>query len=610
MKKLLFTLFALTTLLMIRLDAQTVIFADDFETYNANTLLVQQSGLPWYTWTLPYHAPHDVNVVTAQASQGTQSVQILADRDIVLDLGGKTTGRFEVSFDLFVSSGAAAYFNLLQEYAGNNSSWGFQTFFNTNGSGTIDAAGTEVATFSFNHGTWNQVLLIVDLDDDFASYYLNGTEMVSWKYSLGATGGGTLKKLDGLNFYGYTANNFFVDNVKFIEHQVSQVAAPDNFQAAFSSGDVDFIWDAPTGTTPQSYTLMGNDMVIASNIQGTSYTEVNTYPGFYTFSVRAHYDTLGYSHNSNTDTLTVPGGTQRNFVLIEKGTGTWCVYCPGAAMGLHDLHNAVNDVAIIAYHYNDTYQTQDALDRISYYGITSYPTVVFDGGNIMAGGNANQSLYSSYRPVYDAKAAIQAIHTLDVEVTKDGPTDYSATIEVEQLAGIYPGPFALFGVVTESAIMENWQNQNRLDHVFRSIHPSSAGTPVNFSTSNTFNTTLSFQIPATWVKDNCEFIVFLQDLTTRKVMQAALVDLSTIIGIEERLVPQVVVRPNPATDYVSIYASGLMNINVVTMTGQTVLQANASGDDTHLEVNHLPAGVYLLQIETIDGVSTRKLLVR
>jgi hypothetical protein len=610
MKKLLLTPLALLLVMSVHLNAQTVIFSDGFESYNANALLVQQSGLPWYTWTLPYHAPHDVNVVTTQASQGTKSIQVLFNQDIVLDLGAKTTGRYQVSFDLYVSPGAAAYFNLLQEYAGNNSSWGFQTFFNTNGTGTIDAGGTEVATFNFTHGTWHQVNLIVDVDDDFATYYLNGTELISWKFSKGATGGGTMMKLDGLNFYGYTANNYFVDEVKFIQHLLSQVPAPANFQANYAAGDVTFTWDAPVGATPQSYTIMGNDKVIASGITGTSYTDIGTYPGYYSFSVRAHYTGLGYSHNSNTDTLTVPGGIQRNFVLIEKGTGTWCQYCPGAAMGLRDLHNAVNDVAIIAYHYNDAFQTQDALDRIGYYNITAYPTVVFDGGSIMAGGNATQSLYASYRPVYDEKVAIPAIHTIDVEVTQIGSNDYAAAIEVEQLTAIFSGPFALFGVVTESAIMQNWQNQNRLDHVFRSIHPSSAGMSVNFATTNTFNTTLNFQIPQQWVKNNCEFIVFLQDLTTKRVMHAALIDMSTIIGIEELTLPEVVVRPNPASEFVSVYASGLRKINILSMTGQTVLQSIAEGNETHLLINHLPAGIYLIQIETDAGTATRKLVVK
>jgi hypothetical protein len=30
-------------------------------------------------------------------------------------------------------------------------------------------------------------------------------------------------------------------------------------------------------------------------------------------------------------------GVQRNQVVMEIGTGTWCTYCPGAANGAHDL---------------------------------------------------------------------------------------------------------------------------------------------------------------------------------------------------------------------------------------------------------------------------------
>ena len=37
----------------------------------------------------------------------------------------------------------------------------------------------------------------------------------------------------------------------------------------------------------------------------------------------------------------------RNLVVVEVATGTWCQYCPGAAMGCHDLLNNGHPVAII-----------------------------------------------------------------------------------------------------------------------------------------------------------------------------------------------------------------------------------------------------------------------
>ena len=43
--------------------------------------------------------------------------------------------------------------------------------------------------------------------------------------------------------------------------------------------------------------------------------------------------------------FTVNAQVSRQMVLVEIGTGTGCGYCPGAAMGLHDLYTNGDPVA-------------------------------------------------------------------------------------------------------------------------------------------------------------------------------------------------------------------------------------------------------------------------
>ena len=45
----------------------------------------------------------------------------------------------------------------------------------------------------------------------------------------------------------------------------------------------------------------------------------------------------------------------RNKVILEIGTGTWCTYCPGAAMGADDLVANGHPVAVIEYHNGDPF---------------------------------------------------------------------------------------------------------------------------------------------------------------------------------------------------------------------------------------------------------------
>jgi len=61
--------------------------------------------------------------------------------------------------------------------------------------------------------------------------------------------------------------------------------------------------------------------------------------------------------------------TEREMVILEIGTGTWCVYCPGAQMGGEDLVNNGHSVAVVEHHGGsgtDPFKTPISLARIAY----------------------------------------------------------------------------------------------------------------------------------------------------------------------------------------------------------------------------------------------------
>jgi hypothetical protein len=591
-------------------SAQSILIEDDFESYNADELLVAQSGAPWLTWNQPYHAPHDVFVRTSQFSDGLQSIQVVTGQDIVLDFEDRETGRYQITFDIYVVSGKAAYFNILNDFDGANSTWAFQTFMNADGTATVDANGESSASHSFNHGEWININMIYDVDDDLATYYVNGVEIVSWIPSKGAMNAGNMYKLDGICLYGHTNNEYFVDEVKFIAQDLDLVPAPINLVAEFIAGDIELEWESPDGFFPESYMIFANGQLIAEGITETEYVHAAPYPNQYTYTVRAHYPELGYSHSSNEATAIVPGGIERNFVVIEKGTGTWCPYCPGAARAYKDLDDEGLNVALISYHSGDAYTTSDSEARLTYSGISNLPGAVFDGQDLIEGGHATQSLYPVYRPAFDEKITVPALYSLDFTAEQTGAETYSASISIERQTDYLSGEIRLYGVVTESAIMQNWQNQTSIDYAFRSISPSISGIVTDFTESEEFNTTIEFTLNSSWVKDNCEFIVFLQHHSSKQILQAGKVDLSTIVGIEENISSRVVVRPNPAIDFVSIYANELTNLSIISLTGQTVLTETAFGNEKHIGIGHLPAGMYIVQIEAGGSLKTERLIIQ
>jgi hypothetical protein len=86
----------------------------------------------------------------------------------------------------------------------------------------------------------------------------------------------------------------------------------------------------------------------------------------------------------------------RQMVVLEIGTGTWCQFCPGASMGASDLLSNGHNVAVVKYHSGDSFTIPASSSRIGYYGISGYPTSIFDGVLTHSGGSTNQSLYPTF----------------------------------------------------------------------------------------------------------------------------------------------------------------------------------------------------------------------
>ena len=216
----------------------------------------------------------------------------------------------------------------------------------------------------------------------------------------------------------------------------------------------------------------------------------------------------------------------REKVLVEIGTGTWCPYCPGAAMGADDLIANDCDVAVIEYHSGDSYNNTAASTRLSYYGITSYPTAVFDGLASVVGGSSSASMYSQYLPKYQQRIAIQSSFTIDMDISSAG-NDYTVDVTVTKVDE-YDGDNLVFHcAATESHIEESWQGQTELNFVERLMSPGASGTALDFSSGSTATFTLNFSLDPSWNIEFCELVGFVQDVDSKEVLQGDLKVLAT-----------------------------------------------------------------------------------
>ena len=98
------------------LMAQTVIFSEDFESYQAGDQIAE-SNASFYTWTS--NSPNmDAPVSDAYAASGSNSIELaFADgTDIVLSTGEYAQNIYTVDFKILIPEGEEGYFNLLHDW--------------------------------------------------------------------------------------------------------------------------------------------------------------------------------------------------------------------------------------------------------------------------------------------------------------------------------------------------------------------------------------------------------------------------------------------------------------------------------------------------------------
>ena len=217
----------------------------------------------------------------------------------------------------------------------------------------------------------------------------------------------------------------------------------------------------------------------------------------------------------------------RDKVVVEITTGTWCSSCPAAAIAADNLVANGYEVAIMENHgpmnYGDPFANTYSVARNSYYGNILYPTAMFDGVLSVEGGS-----YQSYLSKYNQRIAIPSSFTLAMNGFNDG-LDYTVVITAEKVDAYSGTNLVLQFGLTESEISYSWQGQNHLNFVNRLMVPNAYGTPLNFSDKETEIVTLNFTIDASWVTEHCELVTFIQDNTTKEILQGTKVALPDLM---------------------------------------------------------------------------------
>lgn len=198
MKKFLLTL--LTIFAFGMLQAQTVIWQDNFDTYQGDTLLEPQTP-KWDGW---YNVLTNSLVSTEKSFSGANSAKIWdglypgasSPSDAVGLVGELISGRYELRFKQYVPAkadsinDAGAYFNLQHDYNATamSAQWALEVYATPPGAvntGRLMVGGVNYF-FPMKKDAWGEYIFIIDMDMDSAQMYYDSVLVHRWQWSIQA----------------------------------------------------------------------------------------------------------------------------------------------------------------------------------------------------------------------------------------------------------------------------------------------------------------------------------------------------------------------------------------------------------------------------------------
>lgn len=194
------------------LSAQ-IIFQDNFDSYVSDSIIDPQST-DWTGWDNVTTSGFVSDDTSASANNSlkiwnaTVPGSSVALSDVTYHLGDKTSGRYLVTFKVYVPSqvngiGAGTYWNMLHVY--NNSAigaeWAFQVYLRPPGQVSDVEIGGTTFTIPTKYDQWVKVAHIIDLNRDLVDLYYDGQLIMTQRFSQQPFNTSGTLKLAAVDFF-------------------------------------------------------------------------------------------------------------------------------------------------------------------------------------------------------------------------------------------------------------------------------------------------------------------------------------------------------------------------------------------------------------------------
>lgn len=264
--------------------------------------------------------------------------------------------------------------------------------------------------------------------------------------------------------------------------------------------------------------------------------------------------------------------------------------------------------------------------RALYYGISSVPQVRLDGSN-----SNTSSLFSEWgQAQFDARVLDLANADIKIGIIRSNPEADSIRVSFTPSIDVAE-PVLLHVLVLERDVLTSLNSglgpittsETSFDYVLRRMLPNAAGTKFTSLVRNKKDSvSLVWSDGAAFAHtggNNMMVIAFLQNEATRVVYQSAiernLDDPKVITSVEQPGDLSFEAYPNPADQELTITlphaATGHTPIALFDQMGKAVVQSSfEKGEQTkQLSIDRFASGVYILKIDTSQGVLMKKVVI-
>jgi Outer membrane protein Omp28/Secretion system C-terminal sorting domain len=306
----------------------------------------------------------------------------------------------------------------------------------------------------------------------------------------------------------------------------------------------------------------------------------------------------------------------KKYVLMEHFTNTYCGICAATNPSFYttikiEANPDIHHLAIhpdIPYTQCPLYQANitEQVKRKVFYGIPGTPRVCVNGA-------ANVGLST----VTAATLATEVAKTspLSVKVKEiTGVSGRTATITVKPVGDVPVAEYRLFVAIVEKKLNFAAANGEGIHYdVFRKYLTSADGDAYTMPAKGV-EASLNFNYTpvAPWVADQVYVLAFIQNMTTKEVLNSG-TKFDVVSAIDEpQLDNQLSISPNP-TNGTFRYAFENLTPQYLTLTnviGQVILSKSneAIVNNGELNLANQPSGVYYLTIKAKEGFAVKKIV--